>query len=655
MPYASSLRRLLTLSLLTPVGVSGQAPDTVTLNPVVVTATRVPASVDAVAATVTVLTGRELELRGIRTVVEALRAVPGAAVVETGSFGGQTALFLRGGESDYVKVLVDGVPWNQPGGAFDFADLTTDNVDRIEIVRGPASVLYGSDAMTGVIQVFTRTGSGAPRVTGAARAGTYGSAEYEAGLVGGGPRAGYSVTVSRSRSDGLYPFNNEYRNTVVSGRFRVAPDARTDASLAYRWGGNTYHFPTDGTGQPVDSNQFSADRGPSLSVDVGRRLGAGIEVRGVAALRELRLRSENRPDSPGEPGSESRDFVRRASGGALAIWRRAGTTVTAGIDYEDERQTGRSVFTVSSGTSFPDSINVLRWNTGYYAQALFAGARPLSLTLGGRLDDNSQFGAHGTFRAGVSYRINAATRLRATVGTGFKEPTFFENFARGSVRGNPNLDPERSTSWEAGLERAWGGGRVRVALTYFDQRFRDLIEFTFTPAPPDTVNYFNVVGASARGVEASAELQLARGVVGALAYTYLRTRVDNPGFDSSPDGLFVAGQPLLRRPAHTVTPQIAAALGARGHVVLAARLVGGRDDLDFSRPPGERRVSLRSYARVNLAGQYTLLGHDGAGRFVVLTAQIDNLSNDHASEIAGFLPRGRTILVGVRMGVGGRE
>src|SRR5438552_846102 len=306
-----------------------------------------------------------------------------------------SSLFLRGGESDYVKVLVDGVPQNQPGGAFDFADLTTDNVDRIEIVRGPASVLYGSDAVTGVIQIFTRTGSGAPRVTAAARAGTYGSAEYETGLAGGGSRASYSVTVSRLRSDGLYPYNNQYRNTVVSGRVRVAPDDRTDASLTYRWGDDTYHFPTNGAGQPVDSNQFSADRGPSLSVDAGRRFGAGLEVRGVAALRELRLRSEDRPDSPGEDGSfESRDFVRRASGGVLATWRRAAAAVTAGIDYEDERQTGRSVFTASFGT-FPDSINVLRWNTGYYAQALFTGASPLSLTLGGRVDDNSQFGPHG--------------------------------------------------------------------------------------------------------------------------------------------------------------------------------------------------------------------------------------------------------------------
>ena len=650
MHYAFVLRLSVLSSLAASVAVAAQEPDTVVLNPVVVTATRVPTPADAVTAAVTIVSGRELQLRGIRTVAEALRTVPGAAVVETGSYGGQTSLFLRGGESDYVKVLVDGVPQNQPGGAFDFADLTTDNVDRIEIVRGPASVLYGSDAVTGVIQIFTRTGSGAPRVTAAARAGTYGSAEYETGLAGGGSRASYSVTVSRFRSDGLYPYNNQYRNTVVSSRVRVAPDDRTDASLTYRWGDDTYHFPTNGAGQPVDSNQFSADRGPSLSVDVGRRFGAGLEVRGVAALRELRLRSEDRPDSPGEDGSfESRDFVRRASGGVLATWRRPAAAVTAGIDYEDERQTGRSVFTASFGT-FPDSINVLRWNTGYYAQALFTGASPLSLTLGGRVDDNSQFGPHGTFRAGVSYRIDATTRVRAMVGTGYKEPTFFENFARGAVHGNPNLDPERSTSWEAGLERGWGDGRVRVALTYFDQRFRDLIEFTFTPAPPDTVNYFNVAGALARGIEASAEVRLARDVVATLAYTYLHTRVDNPGLDSSPDGLFSAGQSLLRRPAHTLTPQIAAALGGRGHVVLGAQWVGRRDDLDFSRPAGERRVSLPAYARVSLAGQYTMLGHD-AGRFVALTARIENLLNDRTPEIAGFLPRGRTILAGARVGV----
>src|SRR5256885_5139359 len=139
-----------------------QPQDTVVLKPVVVTATRVPVSADLVASAVTVLRGSDLVAQGVRTVAQALETVPGAHVAETGSFGGQTSLFMRGGESDYTKVLLDGVPLNQAGGAIDPAPLTTDNVDRIEIVRGPASVLYGTDALTGLGPVVTRAGQGTP-------------------------------------------------------------------------------------------------------------------------------------------------------------------------------------------------------------------------------------------------------------------------------------------------------------------------------------------------------------------------------------------------------------------------------------------------------------------------------------------------------------
>src|SRR5262245_1137894 len=139
-----------------------QPKDTVVLKPVVVTATRVPVTVDRVPAAVTVLRGADLVAQGIRSVADALETVPGGHIVETGSYGGQASLFMRGGESDYVKVLLDGVPLNQAGGSIDLANLTTDNVDRIEIVRGPVSVLYGSDAMTGVVQIFTKRGAVAP-------------------------------------------------------------------------------------------------------------------------------------------------------------------------------------------------------------------------------------------------------------------------------------------------------------------------------------------------------------------------------------------------------------------------------------------------------------------------------------------------------------
>src|SRR5436190_7645845 len=152
-----------------------QPRDTVVLKPVVVTATRVPATADRVPAAVTVLRGADLAAQGIRSVADALATVPGAHIVETGSYGGQTSLFVRGGESDYVKVLLDGVPLNQAGGGIDLANLTTDNVDRIEIVRGPVSVLYGSDAMTGVVQIFTRRGAMTPQFGAELRGGTYGT------------------------------------------------------------------------------------------------------------------------------------------------------------------------------------------------------------------------------------------------------------------------------------------------------------------------------------------------------------------------------------------------------------------------------------------------------------------------------------------------
>jgi vitamin B12 transporter len=617
--------------------------DTVVLKPVVVTATRFPVPVDIVASAVTVIGGVELRAQGVRSIAEALRQVPGVAVVETGSFGGQTSLFLRGGESDYVKVLLDGVPLNQPGGGLDLADLTTDNVDRIEVVRGPASVLYGSDAMTGVIQIFTRTGQGAPRVGAELRAGTYGTTEGAVEIGGGARAVSYSARASRFGSDGLYPYNNQYRNAVVSARVRVAPDARTDASLSYRYGDKAYHVPTDFQGQPTDSNAVGTERGPALSLSLGRSLGARVDVRVLATLREARLAFSNEPDSPGEMGAfHSHDYVRRASGGALVTWRlRDGSIVTAGVDYEDERQRGASDF---DGFANPP-VSVGRWNTGYYAQTLLGTAGPVAVTLGTRVDDNSQFGGHATFRAGATWRLDANTRFRATIGTGFKEPTFFENFASGFVRGNPHLDPERSRSWEAGLEHTIPGARVSFAVTYFDQRFRDLIEFTLTPPPPDSVNYFNVEGASADGVEAVVSATVAPGVAVDVRYTYLDTRVEEAGLDGGADGLFVAGQPLLRRPAHTVAPQLAATLGDRARVIVGARWVGERDDLDFRRPAGNRRVTLPPYTRVNLAAEYDL-------RPFVLTARLENAFNDGTPEPAGFRSRGRTILVGGRVALG---
>jgi vitamin B12 transporter len=630
---------MIVLSLL--LALAQQRQDTVELKPVVVTATRAAVPSALVPAATTVLRGADLEAHGVRTVAQALQLVPGAHVVETGSYGGQTSLFLRGGENDYVKVLVDGVPLNQPGGGLDLAHLTTDNVDRIEVVRGPASVLYGSDAVTGVVQIFTRAGAGPMRLGADARAGTYGSTQLGVDLEGGTATLGYSVRVSRFGSDGLYPINNEYRNGVLSGRLRLRPDERTEASLSYRYGDDLYHFPTNGQGQPADSNQRSAERGPLASLLLRRVVGS-IEVSTQATWREARQLFNDEPDSPGEDGTFwSNDYVRRAGAGLLLTWRPHGggegsTSVSAGVDYEDERQRGRSEFSASFGT-FPDSIDVQRWTTGYYAQAVL-DARQVAITAGGRLDDNSQFNTHGTYRIGIVVDPRGETRLRASLGTGFKEPTFFENFAHGFVTGNPNLKPERSTSWEAGVDRTLAGGRWTIGATYFDQQFRDLIDFSGS-------TYFNVPGANSRGVELDVNGMLTPAFAVAVRYTFLHTNVSTGGADSSADALFVPGKPLLRRPAHSVAPEVGMHFGGHTRVIVGARWVGRRDDVDFNQPAGSRRVTLDPYTHVNVAAEYTL----GA---LQLTGKIDNLFDDQSSELAGYKPRGRTVLLGGRVAFG---
>src|SRR3989441_3063041 len=281
MPCNAFVRRscwTLLLALVPATGMAQSPRDTVTVTPIVVTATRLPTPADAVAPTVSVLQGDALRGQGLATVADALRAVPGAAVVAAGPLGAQTSLFLRGGESDYVKVLLDGVPVNQPGGSFDWASLTLDNVERIEVLRGPASVLYGSDAVTGVVQIFTRRGAEPSRATAALEAGTYGARHGMAGVSGGGPGASYSVSLSRFSAAGLYPFNNRYRNDVFSGLVRVTPDPRTDATLSVRYTDDVYHFPTDGGGNVVDRNQFNFENGPTLGLDLGRFLTPRLEA-----------------------------------------------------------------------------------------------------------------------------------------------------------------------------------------------------------------------------------------------------------------------------------------------------------------------------------------------------------------------------------------
>ena len=315
--------------------------DTTSLPEIVVTATRYPVAPDSVASTVTVLRGDDLRAEGIRFVGDALRQVPGAHLVQGGPYGAAASLFVRGGESDYVKVLVDGVPVNQPGGFYDFASLTTDNVERIEILRGPGSVLYGSDAIAGVIQIVTRQGGEGLRLGAAAEGGSFGSARWEASALGGGDALGWSASLSRFTSDGTYEFNNDYRNTVASGRFRARAGDRTTLSLTGRYHDAKYHFPTDFTGVPVDHNQFTTDKTAALALDVGHRFSEIVEGQLLLGRSDIETGFENPADPPPGPGFASSDRTstdRTSADARVQLTMPKGIRGLAGASFEAQRQ-----------------------------------------------------------------------------------------------------------------------------------------------------------------------------------------------------------------------------------------------------------------------------------------------------------------------------
>jgi len=615
--------------------------DTVQLPELVVTATRLPMPLASTTAAVTVISGDELRSHGIATVSDALRTVNGSAVVETGPLGSATSLFLRGGESNMVRVLLDGVPLNAPGGAVDLANLSTDDVERIEIVRGPASVLYGSDAVAGVVQIFTRGGGGAHWEAGA-RGGSFGSRSADLRLATGGAVADASLSASHLSTDGTYAFNNAYRDDVISGSAGLAPDARTTARLTVRYTNALYHYPTDGSGNVVYHDQFQTGSGVVASLDAGRYVAPRLETRLLLGLTENTGRQDQEPNGPADTlgyyAFWSIDRVSRRSADLRLNWHLAPATVlTGGAALETEAERSGNVSQSQFGPS-AGSLVVSRWNRAYYTQAVADAGTHVSVTAGLRLEDNEAFGTFVTYRGGVAWHAGG-TRVRAAIGTAFKEPGFLDNYGTGYVTGNPGLKPERSRSWDVGLEQQVG--RVALSATWFDQRFRDLIQYTFAPPTPSSPNYYNVAAANAYGLELEARAAAPPSLVLTARYTYTHTASADSGFDGA---TFAQGRRLIRRPTNAASLDLAYRLGTRGSASVTAQYVGDRDDEDFSTFPGAR-VTLPSYVRVDLAGEWALL--ERPGRRLAATLKVENLFDRHYEQVLHFPARRRALFVGL--------
>ena len=625
-----------------------QAGDTAQLGTVVVSASKVPRPAATLSQAVTVLSGDDLRARGVTRVSDALREVPGASLVQSGSYGAVTSLFLRGGESRYTKVLIDGVPVNAPGGFFDFSHLTTDNIDRIEIVRGPASVLYGADAVSGIVQIFTRRGSDQRRASLGARAGTYHSLDFDGDAVGSGPLGGFSVGAAHHSTDGIIPFNNQYRNGTLSTALTLAQGAAGDARIAARYTAAEFHYPTDFTGQPVDSNSYRVQHRLTVGLDAGRNISTHVQARLLLGSNDVSDLTEDiavpfGATAPQHSAFRSRGYRRNVEG-RLAFSLPSDATITVGGTYEKEHEnSSNGSGDVGAPTSQTDSFDASRHNLAYYSELLGNITDRFSYTVAGRVDDNSDYRRFATYRLGANAAVVPALRIRASLSTAFNAPAFNQLRPTLFTIGSPDLRPERIRSAEIGLATNFHPDLVRLSASYFTQRFSDLIQFVNGGPPAFLGSYANLTRASSNGYEAELQLTPVTNWRGTASYTIVNPRVTEvyPAYQGGDH----VGDELIRRPTHSGSLVVSYSRPWGMSLGTAVSYVGKRPDTDFSQFPSPR-VTLPAYTKVDLSAEYPLTGLNRGG--LTLNARLDDVFDKRYQDVLHFASPGRTILIGGR-------
>jgi vitamin B12 transporter len=660
---------------------------------VVITATRTAAQSGEFGGSVAVIGGEDLRRMNQSLVSEPLRLVPGLVVAQTGGRGGITSIFARGGESDYNKVLIDGVPVNSAGGLFDFAPLTPENLDRLEVVRGPGSALFGSDAMTSVIQLVTRRGSSSvPEFEFSGEGGSFDFHRETARLSGAQGRFDYAASFGFQTTDGRFR-NSDYINRSASANlgFRLTGDA--ELRVTSRWNNNTLGVagPTALLFADPDERQKHRDLA----------LGAGLEWRVTPRVSQtLRFtyaefetlnfdpvaEDLTRPDTPPLPpfafgvdfASTFGDHEKRAGFQyqATAALGRA-NLLTGGVDFEHE--TG--VF--DDGFS---RVAPARNNLGVYVQDQLAWRERLFITAGVRVERNTAnvpadlraalealgttapagevgFGVSANPKLAASWLARrhredaalGATRLKASFGTGIKEPRLLEAFSPSLFfLGNPALNPERAVSFDVGLSQEFLNRRASLDVTYFDNRFRDQIAFVFDPLTFGPVrlddgtltNFVNVERSTARGLELAGAARPVRQLRLAASYTFLRTRLERAQSLLNPE----LGLPLLRRPRHAGTLE-AGWVATAWDITLDGSFLGRRRDLDpvtGARFDGAGRPFItEGYAKLNLSGSYRF------NRWVRGFARVENLLNQDYQEVLGYPAYRLNFSAGLRVRIGG--
>lgn len=610
----------------------------VELEEITVSANLTPTPSREVGSAVTVITREELEQRQIRFVSDALRSVPGVNVNTTGAVGNLTQVRIRGSEANHTLVLIDGVEVNSPAsteGGFDFANLMGLDVERIEVLRGPQSALYGSDAVGGVVNIITRRGEGPARVSGFAEGGSQGTAAGGASLGGSTERADYFFSATGFRTDGFssaaeWRGNDEkdgYENGNLFGKFgfRVNENLRFDVIAR----GTDYFSESDlfGASEAVDGDAHTEGQQGLAHVRATLDLldGRWQQIFAASHYSDKYDYFESGSLSSAYRGDKTKLDYRSTFDLSSEALPDITQSVTFAVDHESVDTDVESIYV---------DLDRTREQTGVVGQYQVGIWDQLFLTGSIRHDFNEAVDDETTYRFTGSYVIDETnTKFRASLGTGVKDPTLYELYGAPGlfpVLPNPDLKPERSRGWDAGIDQAFFNSRLVFDATYFEQEIEDYITFGSTGAPNFDTIYVNADGITEiSGVELGVTVRPFDAVSVRAAYTWL-------------DGEEADGEALLRRPEHTVSLDINYGfLDGRANLNLGIVYLGEREDLAFL--PGPTRVDLDSYVLVNLRGSYRVTEN------AEVYGRIENLFDEEYEETYSYGSPGRLGIAGMRV------
>jgi vitamin B12 transporter len=601
---------------------------------VVVSATRIETPIDQIGSSVTLITDDEIDRDQQRTLPDVLQTVPGLNVVQTGGPGGKTSVFMRGSNSNHTKVLIDGIDANDPSqdGVFDFAHVLTADIGRVEVLRGPQSSLYGSDALGGVINIVTKKGEGPPHFTGTLEGGSFDTFNQTAGVSGSTSRFNYAFNIAHFLVDdtpvtpldllppGVKRINDSYENTTLSTKmgfdvtdaFGFDVTARYVNSTLLFTGDNFSVFPSVPAAKQSEQDAeqlFTRGQAHLVLFDGRFKTSAGI---GYTYYR-TEIQAPDLGFGTPPPNLNRGDRIKFDWQGNITLTE--DHTLLLGVEDQNDRL-------------LESPISAENGNVAGFAELQSQIVHNLFTAASVRDDENERFGGKTTWRIVAAYLVpKIGTKLKASYGTGFEAPSLtqlFVSFPAFNFFANPNLKPEESQGYEVGFEQPLEDDRLRFGATYFHNEIKNLIlpNAAFTSLE-------NIGRATTEGVEAFVSLAITDRFKVRGDYTYTNATDDQTGLE------------LLRRPRHKAS--VKAAWQPIDRLSISGTLLYVGSQVDGNRSFSIPRLNTDPYVVVNLAVEYEVR------KDVTLFARADNLFDERYQDPTGFQRPGFGFVAGVRV------